>query len=48
MLFVVSIEDPENLKYQTFLLFALSVKMKMKKIFKAEKSIEILKSSWLN
>ena len=29
-------------------LFAVSVKMKMKKIFKAEKSIEILKSSWLN
>ena len=48
-MFVVSIENLKNLKYHTswkkhqfFLLFAVTVKMKMK-IFKEEESIEISK-----
>ena len=50
MLFVVSIENLKILKYHTFpkkhqffLLFTVSAKMKMKKIFKEEESVEILK-----
>ena len=50
MLFVVTTENLKNLKYHTsqkkhkfFQLFAVSVKMKMKKISKIEESIEILK-----
>ena len=49
MLLLVSIEKLKNLKHHTsqkrrqfFLLFAVSVKMKKKKIFKEEESIEIL------
>ena len=48
-LFVVSIENSKILKYHTyfekklsFLLFAMSVAMKMKKIFKEEESIDLL------
>ena len=52
---VVSIENLKNLKYDTsykkhwfFLLFAVSATMKIKKIFKEEESIEILKIVVLN
>ena len=50
VLFVVSKENLKNLKYHTyqkkhqfFLLVAVSARIKMKKIFKKEESIKILK-----
>ena len=42
-LIAVSIENLKNLKYHFFLLFLVNIKMKMKKIFKEDESIEILK-----